>query len=1389
MKSSSASHDKDPFSLNPQLLVNTPPLPSLNPSELSDKFSSNHQNINNLKDAKSIKNFKSKSSRKEISRDTNPNNPIESLSSLDHLPKALTDLTQNSLFNQNHSSNLLKSQLGSNLNSPNSPLSITLSPANSPTLASLYIVCGLPKDPQCWTLAQPDHLPCHLDGAVPRFWRPEILGTSISGQDIDLIPINQILNSPDLNINHDSINNSKNLNSISNLDRPLINHSLKSKLKKFTLPDSSSEFTIGKDELFKIQAKSMKLSFTREVEVIASTIQPPSTTHAFSFSLPPNSNTLPDSIGTIGQEWDLNLANSSQSISSSNPSNREKTYYGVCLKVWSHSDRARADAIRKAVEEGSKAKSTAIARAVKAAAAGKRLGARLERAARNPMGNLPTPEGLAGRPWSAVSHGSRRGSLNSSSNPNLETDTETEAFYSESEWDGPSNNLPITHLPIGTPFWLPYCLILISRFPIYDLLTDYLRINWARYHHAIGKHSQQMIKILNFPISNSNSLIKIPVGNRSNESNTCFILNLPGKKNLTFGGLDQVNFTMWPVFKSLSLSNIISIYEIGLSPMGRVVFFSKYPVMLNMAVETFRVLLELRGWRGMCQNIVHARDVKIYLEDPGPFLLGLNSQLRPIASNPPPEVMIVDLDTDTIKCPNPHPHALSRGPKRLKIERKLEEALGNFGGAKSVPVEFHEAFPGGRFRPFSAVEIKGQPSEAERLLPPSDWNWDQDKTILKFDAVMSKVPSKGISKILKKKTYRQAAVLDSSAQYVQETVRKHTIGFVNRRDLLETKIWKLNRRLAFLMAESMEWKRHFQTFQKHADLLSAESQDLKTRLENERREHRTLSGVVTEQKEKQSKLEKKLLETEQAWMAAQVELAKAHDVREELERQKAVMVSEMKFIALSGEDESMLDEIVPKIESQNSSSIQSNPTNHRVSLTSKNLRRFSAHAHLTSANQSQRSTLINSNEEPDSECNSQRQLQTPSRGCDSEMGETLSDSGTGLSEIQFDDERTLLSRNAVLETMKSIQGRLEAALRTAGQLDEEELRSYDVSGGRLGFPRSPLSRMSGESYDSKVISIQRGRRKPQNSSGQQTEGEGSNHSKTSSPMISSDSMGHLSSNPEGLGNKISNIKSNGVPLDRQRSDPRASAVSLLMPGSSIFGGDRTSCGTDLTQPSSGFSVSDHSHSKLKTVIDKDEDEDESEDEQGDDNEGSEALDSTDDGASFISAAESSNLSQNQTPASPWILQSDSNNSSPTVSFASPLIATSRVSIVGSRDDQYLGQILEGQGLTSDSKIESKDAKFPMSMLLDDDKQIRKEMNIDSHQRYIGTDQIHNRNQKSLKVIHHRAQDGKGSIITYRGSFRSNDSSSTVKTVTKRHGSIGGTTIGRQSNESNYSIPI
>lgn len=57
-------------------------------------------------------------------------------------------------------------------------------PSSGPTLplASLYVVSGLPKSPHTWTLADPDSVLGlhHGEGAVSRWWRPEVLGSTVS---------------------------------------------------------------------------------------------------------------------------------------------------------------------------------------------------------------------------------------------------------------------------------------------------------------------------------------------------------------------------------------------------------------------------------------------------------------------------------------------------------------------------------------------------------------------------------------------------------------------------------------------------------------------------------------------------------------------------------------------------------------------------------------------------------------------------------------------------------------------------------------------------------------------------------------------------------------------------------------------------------------------------------------------------------------------------------------------------------------------------------------------------------------------------------------------------------------------------------------------------------
>ena len=71
-------------------------------------------------------------------------------------------------------------------------------------------------------------------------------------------------------------------------------------------------------------------------------------------------------------------------------------------------------------------------------------------------------------------------------------------------------------------------------------------------------------------------------------------------------------------------------------------FQSNITLYLQIAVSTIKYLVELRGWNGICLPAVHSRDAKIYIDDPGPWIMGLATEAR-YSVRPAPEVCVCDL--------------------------------------------------------------------------------------------------------------------------------------------------------------------------------------------------------------------------------------------------------------------------------------------------------------------------------------------------------------------------------------------------------------------------------------------------------------------------------------------------------------------------------------------------------------------------------------------------------------------------------------------------------------------------------------------------------------------------------------------------------------------------
>lgn len=136
--------------------------------------------------------------------------------------------------------------------------------------------------------------------------------------------------------------------------------------------------------------------------------------------------------------------------------------------------------------------------------------------------------------------------------------------------------------------------------------------------------------------------------------------------------------------------NVLTVVETALSPNGRVVFHSRHPALLGVAVMTLRYICELRGWEGMAHPIVHARDVQLLLEDSGPWIIGLDSEAKYI-SKPGPDVCVVDLDINFVNLPAPAAGVVSTGQTRDKLKTRLLAAFGDGKGyftEHSVPAEF-----------------------------------------------------------------------------------------------------------------------------------------------------------------------------------------------------------------------------------------------------------------------------------------------------------------------------------------------------------------------------------------------------------------------------------------------------------------------------------------------------------------------------------------------------------------------------------------------------------------------------------------------------------------------------------------------------------------------------
>ncbi|MCJ1391362.1 hypothetical protein MMC18_004225 [Xylographa bjoerkii] len=427
-------------------------------------------------------------------------------------------------------------------------------------------------------------------------------------------------------------------------------------------------------------------------------------------------------------------------------------------------------------------------------------------------------------------------------------------------------------------YWIPYCLSFLSRYPLYDLLGDYLRGMWIHWNKATNLfHAEEVSRILSFPAPRLNDLVRIDMKDYA----LCY--QFPSSPT----GFQ--NFSMWPLFTCLSIPNIVGVIEAAVSPTRRIIFISHYPAMLTVAAETVRFCVRVYEWSGLYEPVVHARHVKELVQEPGPYILGVTAECRSLFTAPV-DALVIDLDRNFVLTPSP-PTSLRAG-QRTKMINRLTQALNGDVTPAGVPTHLRSAYGGGKLIP--AGQIIVMRGEVESVQDPSWWN--QDNVMSVMDHVCEKLGRNTGVKAIFGGAVKKPLMTKVSMRHLNEIVRERnqysrdTVeawqDYINLKGRMDTEVSKIAKRNNFLVEELESWKQQFLKFQAFAEQLTKETQDLKVKIESHKRENRRLTVAIEQQKDDTARLTIRLSGTEKQRDDALEALVLQQEIAEELERER-----------------------------------------------------------------------------------------------------------------------------------------------------------------------------------------------------------------------------------------------------------------------------------------------------------------------------------------------------------------------------------------------------------------------------------------------------------------------------------------------------------------------
>ncbi|KAL8957611.1 MAG: hypothetical protein Q9193_005159 [Seirophora villosa] len=427
-------------------------------------------------------------------------------------------------------------------------------------------------------------------------------------------------------------------------------------------------------------------------------------------------------------------------------------------------------------------------------------------------------------------------------------------------------------------YWIPYCLSFLSRYPLYDLLGDYLRGMWIHWNKATNLfHAEEVSRILSFPAPRLNDLVRIDM----KEYALCY--QFPSSPT----GFQ--NFAMWPLFNCLSIPNIVGVIEAAVSATRRIIFVSHHPAMLTVASETIRTCVRVYEWSGLYVPVVHARHATELVQEPGPYMLGITAECRTLFTAPS-DALVIDLDRNFVLTSSP-PTVLSPG-QRTKMITRLTNALNGDVAPSGPPSHLRSAYGGGKLIP--AGQIIVMRGAVESVEDPFWWN--QDSVMSVMDHVCEKLSRNSGVKALFGGSVKKPLMTKVSMRHLNEIVRERNQysrdaveawqDFINLKGRMDTELSKVSKRNNFLVEELESWKQQFLKFQAFAEQLTKETQDLKVKIESHKRENRRLTVLIDQQKDDAARLSLRLSSAEKQRDDALEALVLQQDIAEELERER-----------------------------------------------------------------------------------------------------------------------------------------------------------------------------------------------------------------------------------------------------------------------------------------------------------------------------------------------------------------------------------------------------------------------------------------------------------------------------------------------------------------------